>query len=127
MIDQLQSYLGQRFAAEIMFDDPTHMERAVDALREQDFATLHLDRMVDAGGTPTTWLLAWITITPAWLQILKPALQPFDLLDAFYDHVDAIVQPLCGEVLEAGPVDEKELATWHARRSGGPTPIVQEK
>ena len=123
-----QLYLGQRFAAEIMFDCPQHMDLAIDALGEEDFETSHLDRMVDAGGTPTTWLLAWITITPEWLEVLKPALgRPFDLLDEFYNHVDAIVQPFRGTVLEAGPVSDDELATWNARKSGSPAPIVEEK
>jgi hypothetical protein len=95
----------QRMAAEILFETPDDMYRALPVLLEHDFEVRYLDGRFDPAGTPTVWLLAW-TLTR---------------LDdcAFPGFVDELVRPLGGLAHEfsVAHVSDAELAEWIAEET----------
>ena len=95
----------QRMAAEILFETPDDMNRALPVLLEHDFEVRFLDGRFDPAGTPTVWLLIW-TLTR---------------LDgcAFVGFVDELVRPLGGlaDEVSVAHVSDAELAEWVARET----------
>ena len=92
----------QRMAAEILFETPDEMNRALPVLLEHDFEVRFLDGRFDPAGTPTVWLLAW-TLTR--------------LDDCAFDaFVDELVCPLGGlaHEISLAHVSDAELAEWIA-------------
>ena len=92
----------QRMAAEILFETPDEMNRALPVLLEHDFEVRYLDGRFDPAGSSTVWLLVW-TLTR---------------LDdcAFSDFVDELVRPFGGLAHECSlaHVSDAELAEWIA-------------
>ena len=80
---------GERLVAEIIFLDPAGLNPAIAELAEFDFDIEVLDDWIDDEG-PAMWILATV----------------FSELDAsaFLDWVKTIINPLGGDVIEAGSV-----------------------
>ena len=98
------SFTLNRLIAEIIFIDPADMNRTVVELIDRDFDVEVLDWIDDEG--PAVWILA-STLTE---------------LDAsgFFDRVKTIVEPLGGDVLEAGGT----MASCRKARKSSVGPIV---
>ena len=85
--------------AEIMYDSPGAMHRAMRVLVAHDFEVRPFDWR-DPCGTDTRWLLAWVQTT---LDV-----------DGFHQFVIDVVGP-DGDVLQWGVIDSSdELAEWLA-------------
>jgi hypothetical protein len=90
-----------RMSAEIMFLDPANVNPATAELISRDFEVLVLENSIDEHG-PAVFILAG-------------AITELDD-SAFFHWVQTIVEPLGGDVLEAGHTED-DLATEARRKS----------
>ena len=78
----------QRMMAEIIFGNPADMHPAIAGLVGRDFTVRFLDEWFDDEGLgPHVWILAFTNRSDQ---------------SAFFDSVKAIIEPLGGDVIEAG-------------------------
>ena len=95
----------RKVAAVVMFANPHDLKRATAELIEHDFEVEYLDACID-DFTPAIWVNAW-TLS--------------ELDDhGFFDWVETIVEPVGGEVCEAGTATQRYpswviAASWRAR------------
>src|SRR5262245_4734797 len=86
----------RKMAAEVMFANPNDLNRGSAELIEHGFVIEYLDDHID-DFTPAVWVNAW---TISELDDYR-----------FFDWVETIVEPVGGEVCEAGPAIQR-VPSW---------------